>query len=174
MKLVVCILLFSIYAHTQIKSTYTLAQNTQVRNPDNPPSENESESLDDELSKVLNQQFNKIKSACEENKAPDQRIADVKEGIDNLSITTKKYLSQRSRLSISHLILLSELDDIFSSGMLFRGSFTKQTVQENNVAYNFINYYKFMHNLGDNVDVQDFEEQWVKDIAQGLSCLYPQ
>ena len=149
MKLIVCILLFSIYTYAQ------------------------TESLDNEFSEALNQQLKKVKSACEENKNIDQRIADIKEGIDNLGILTKKYLPQENRLSIRNNILLSKIDNILFSGMVFRGEFTKQAVQEDNIAHNFIRYYKFMYNLGDSVDMQDFKEQWAKDIAQGLSCLYP-
>ena len=180
-SLVVCILLFSVHAHAQTEALHILAENTQVENLGNPSADSkptsaslQSESLDDELEKALNRQFRKIKSACEENKTPDQRIADVKEGIDELLILVKKYSPQEDRLSIEHNIRLSEIEDVLYSGMVFRGEFTKQTVQEDNVAYNFISYYKFMHNKGDSIGVKDFKAQWARDVARGLSCLYPQ
>ena len=158
-----------------------LQKKTQVENPGNTSAESkptpaslQSEFLDDELEKALNRQFGKIKSTCEENKTPDQRIADVKEGIDELGILTYKYLPQEDRLSIKHNILLSKIDNILFSGMVFRREFTKQTVQEDNVASNFISYFKFMHAMGESTGVKDFKEQWARDVARGLSCLYPQ
>lgn len=173
--------MFSVHAHAQTENFHIFAENTQVKNPGNSsadskptPASLQSEALDDELERALNRQFQKIKSACDENKNPEQRIADVKERIDKLGILVKKYSPQEHRLSIKHRLLLSEIDDVLSSGMLFRGEFTNQTVQKDNVAYTFINYYKFMHALGNSVGVKDFKAQWARDVARGLSCLYPQ
>ena len=74
-SLVVCILLIAVHAHAQTENFRVLAENTQVKNPGNPSAESKptpasllSESLDDELERALNRQFQKIKSACEENK----------------------------------------------------------------------------------------------------------
>ncbi len=183
-SLAVCILLFAVHAHAQTENFRILAGNTQVENPENPSAESkptpaslQSESLDDALEKALNRQFQKIKSACEENKTPDQRIADVKEGIDELGILIEKYSPQEHRLSIKHRILLSEINNVLYSGHVFSWrswKFTKQALQEDNVASAFITYYKFMNGLGDSIGVKDFKQQWARDFARGLSCLYPQ
>ena len=180
-SLVVCILLFAVHAHAQTENLHVLAEKTQVENPGNPSAESkptpaslQSEFLDDELEKALNRQLRKIKSACEENKTPDQRIADVKEGVDKLYILIKKYSPQKDRLSMNPRTLLVEIEDVLSSGMVFIRQFTKQTVQEHDFAYAFISYYKFMFQLGDSIGVKDFKRQWARDVARGLSCLYPQ
>ena len=181
--LVVCILLFSVHAHAQTENLHVLAENTQVENPGNPSAESKptpaslrSESLDDELEKALNRQFGKIKSACEENKTLDQRIADVKEGLDELGILVKKYSPQEDRLSIPNRILLAEIEDVLYSGHVFTWNSwkSKQTVQENDFADSFITYYKVMNGLGDSIGVKDFKQQWARDFARGLSCLNSQ
>ena len=182
-SLAVCLLLFAVHAHAQTENFRILAGNTQVENPGNPsadskpiPASLQSESLDDALEKALNRQFQKIKSACEKNKTPDQRIADVKEGIDKLDILIEKYSLQKDRLSIEHRILLAVIEDVLFSGHVFKWNsrLSKQTVQENDFADYFITYYKFYNGLGDSIGVKDFKQQWARDIAGGLSCLYPQ
>ena len=181
-SLAVCILLFAVHAHAQKENFRILAENTQVENPGNPSAGSkptpalQSESLDDELEKALNRQFGKIKSACEENKTLDQRIADVKEGIGKLGILVKKYSPQEHRLSIANRILLAEIESVLYSGHVFTWNSwkSKQTVQENDFADAFITYYKFMNGLGDSIGVKDFKQQWARDFARGLSCLNSQ
>ena len=182
-SLVVCLLLFSVHAHAQTENLHVLAEKTQVENPGNPSAESKptpaslrSESLDDELERALNRQFRKIKSACEENKTPDQRIADAKEGIDKLYSLIEKYSLQKDRLSIKHHILLVEIEDVLFTGHVFYWNnwISKQTVQKNDFADSFITYYKFYNGLGDSIGVKDFKQQWARDVARGLSCLNPQ
>ena len=124
-----------------------------------------------DISEELDREFNKIKSACEKDQTLDQTVSNVREGINNLSALTDKYLSQRHKLSIEHSIILSEVNDVLSSGMVFRGTLTQQ-VQTEDIRYLFVSYYRFMHNLGRNIEPTDFPHQWAKDMARGLSCLY--
>ena len=179
MKLLMSILLFSYFGCAQTAGTHVPVVK-KINNSNGLPGHNEvrpkmsqQASLDDVFVKAVNQQIATIKSTCDGEKTLDQKIINVRDGVSDLRKLIEQYLPQQNKLSMNNTILLLELDDVFSYGMVFRGKITRQMVTSENLTYSFIVYYKFIHNLGDKVKVQDFAQQWPKDVVQGLSCLYP-
>ena len=181
MKLGLIVLLFCIYTHAQTKYQVLPLTESEVHIQKLDHSSTGDEEIPDpfkfkpleeiDIGVELEQQFSKIKSTCEKDKTLKQKIANIREGVDNLSALIDKYLPQRHKLSIKHSIILSEVDNVLSSGMVFRGTLEEQ-VQNENIRYLFVSYYRFMHNMEHTIEPTDFPLQWAKDVAQGLSCLY--
>ena len=179
MRLTVCILLFFIYACVQTNGASTTGKTIHAENPDNSSIEGEAlseraqlESPDRYVDTVLSQQFNKIKSACDENKTLDQRIADIREAIVELSDLIEQYYEhQRHQLSIHNRIRLAEINDVLFTAHVFRSSPTKELVLSTNFYDSFVSYYGFMFN-SEIEKVEDFYQQWARDFARGLGCLY--
>ena len=114
-----------------------------------------------------------MESACESVKIPAEKIAAAGKGLYELLNVATKYEPMDARLRISTRILLAELRDILILSFVMKHDVPfDEWVKIDNVYYNFVSYYKFMHNLGDKIRPEDFRQDWARNIARGLACLY--
>ena len=180
MRLAVCILLFFVYACAQTNGASTTGKTSLAEDPDKRSIDGEAlsdlaqlESPNRYVDAILSQQLNKIRSACDENKTLDLRIADIQDAIDELYVLVWQYLpNQRHKLSLEHRWILAEIGDAISYSMVFRGTLTKEYVLTEDLYNVFVTHYKFMNALGDSIKAEDFNQQWARDFAQGLGYLY--
>ena len=129
--------------------------------------------FDEAVNEEIYEAIRRIKSACDSDKTRDEKIAAAETGLHDLLDTARKYLPQERRLEIRTGILLSTIEDIFFGSMIVKFDTPfKEHVEWNNVFETFVSYYKFMYNLGDRIRPQDFVEEWARDMARGLACLY--
>ena len=180
MRLIVYIMLFFVYACAQTSGASTAGKTSHAENPDDSYADGEAlselaqfESLNEHVDAVLSHQFNKIRSACDENKTLDQRITDIQEAIDELRVLVDLYQpNQRHKLSMKHRMLLPSIYDVLSYSLIFRDNLTKELLLSRDLYGSFVTYHRFMFGLGESIKAADFNQQWARDFAQGLGCLY--
>ena len=182
MRLTVYIMLLSVYACAQINDISApgktgQAEEAATRSIDGfALSESaQLESLDEYVGAVLDQQLNKIRSACDENKTLDQKLADIAEAYYGLSRLERQYNPRKHihELSLYNYMRLAGIKSVLDSVMIFRGGApTKELVLSRDYYYNFVHEYKFMYNLGDSIKGEDFKRPWARDFVRGLGCLY--
>ena len=179
MKLAMGILLFSCFVHAEATGIHMpVEKNGRINNANKLPGNNgarpsvvQQESLDDAFLREFNQHIATIKSACDGKKTLDQKIINVREGVNGLASLLERYLPMKSELSMGNGMVLFETEKVFYYSLVFKEEITKQTIKDEKYAYSFVAYYKYLYNLGDNVRAQDFKQKWARDMAQGLSCL---
>ena len=179
MKLAMGILLFSFFVHAEATGIHMPVEKNGRINNANKLSDNngsrpgvpQKESLDDAFLREFNQHIVSIKSACEGRKTLDQKIINVREGVNGLESLLERYLPMKSELSMGNTTILFVTEEVFYYSLVFKEEITKQTIKDEQYAYSFVAYYKYLYNLGDNVRAQDFKQKWVRDMAQGLFCL---
>lgn len=107
----------------------------------------------------------KIRNACEEETAAETRAA-VREGIDELVDLAEEVLLRRHEYKIKHSTVLSEVDDVWSSGMVswYRSAPVEQGGYGESMANAFRSYYAVMHNG------RSYLHPWARDVWHALRC----
>ena len=126
-----------------------------------------------EFSSAFDRSIARFKDACEANGSPDRQLSAIEAGVDALFALVGKYEQEAHELWSSNHVLLLTMDDLLYESMVFArpGQSLADLVQTEDLADKFVSYYKYMNNIGDDVEARDFHETWARDMAEGLACL---
>lgn len=135
--------------------------------------EAQNEDFDSMVNEEISRAVQEIRSVCDSKKAWEQKISIVEKGLYDLLEAAEKYSQFESKLEIRTRILLSVILDVFYGSMVVKFDTPLiKWAKRDNIFKIFVSYYKFMYNMGDSVRPGDFKEDWARDMAQGLACLY--
>ena len=97
----------------------------------------------------------------------------MEKGLRELQGVAINYKHVDERLGMHTQMWLDQIRNIFALTLILKPFVPfDEWVKVENVHTSFVSFYKFSHNLGDNVRPEDFRKDWARDIAQGLACLY--
>ncbi len=126
-----------------------------------------------EFSGAFDRSIARFKDACEANRSPDQQLSTIEAGVDALIALVGTYEKEARELWSSNHILLLTMEDLLYESMVFArpDHSLADLARTEDLADKFVSYYKYMNNIGDDVEARDFRETWARDMAEGLACL---